>query len=263
MEPNQLRIILLVAGALLLAAIYFFGRPRKPDQGKRVAGRRGGGRVEPVLGDDGEPVDDGAPRLDADGEELSPETIQSELELLERTLAGDPTPVPAHRVEHGATPAPSTRGARTDPQFDRIVTLYVAARPGETINGADFVVAAEKAGLEFGHMSIFHRLVDGKPEQGPVFSVASMVKPGNFDMARIGELETPGLSLFMTLPGPLPALDAWETMLPTAQRLAELLDAQVLDEERNALGRQRVAHIRDELRAYDRKREQQELRSRW
>jgi len=57
------------------------------------------------------------------------------------------------------------------------------------------------------------------------------------------------------LPGPLSALDAWDTMLPTAQRMAELLDAILLDEERNALGRQRVANIRDELRAYDRQRE--------
>ena len=44
-------------------------------------------------------------------------------------------------------------------------------------------------------------------------------------------------------------------MLPTAQRMAELLDGIVLDEERNALGRQRIAHIRDELCAYDRQRE--------
>jgi cell division protein ZipA len=39
-------------------------------------------------------------------------------------------------------------------------------------------------------------------------------------------------------------------MLPTAQRMAELLDGVVLDESRNALGRQRIAHIRDELRAW-------------
>ena len=42
--------------------------------------------------------------------------------------------------------------------------------------------------------------------------------------------------------GPVAALDAWETMLPTAQRMAELLDGVVLDESRNALGRQRIAH---------------------
>ena len=64
----------------------------------------------------------------------------------------------------------------------------------------------------------------------------------------------------MTLPGPLPALDAWEMLLPTAQRLAELLDAQVLDEGRNALGRQRIAHIRDELRAWDRQQERNQIR---
>jgi cell division protein ZipA len=109
-------------------------------------------------------------------------------------------------------------------------------------------------------MGIFHRPLDGKKDSGPVFSVANMVKPGHFDMSQIQELATPGVSFFMALPGPLPALDAWDTMLPTAQRLAELLDANVLDEERNALGRQRVAHLRDELRAWDRKQEGQRIK---
>jgi cell division protein ZipA len=53
----------------------------------------------------------------------------------------------------------------------------------------------------------------------------------------------------------VPALDAWETMLPTAERMAELLNGVLLDESRNALGRQRVQHLRDELRAFDRQRE--------
>jgi cell division protein ZipA len=87
-----------------------------------------------------------------------------------------------------------------------------------------------------------------------------MVKPGSFDLTRVQELHTPGISFFMTLPAPMSALDAWDAMLPTAQRMAELLDALVLDEERNALGRQRIAHIRDELRAYDRQREQQYIK---
>jgi cell division protein ZipA len=51
-------------------------------------------------------------------------------------------------------------------------------------------------------------------------------------------------------------------MLPTAQRLAELLDGRVLDEGRNALGRQRIAHLRDELRAWDRKQERSQIRPR-
>jgi len=44
-------------------------------------------------------------------------------------------------------------------------------------------------------------------------------------------------------------------MLPAAQRMSELLDGVVLDESRNALGRQRIAGLRDELRAWDREHE--------
>ena len=181
----------------------------------------------------------------------------------ESSQPATPEPVPA-------TPPPSSAAAGTPPRSDlgrrpaqlpveRIVTLFVVAREGGYFNGPDLVVAAEKAGLEFGDMGIYHRLVDGKRELGPIFSVANMLKPGNFDLSRLDGLHTPGVSFFMTLPAPLPALDAWDAMLPTAQRLAELLDGQVLDEERNALGRQRIAHIRDQLRGWDRDHEGKEI----
>lgn len=242
----EIGIPLAIAGLLLLLAIAFFGRPRRPDQGRRLFARRGEARREPVLGDT--EADAG---LDA--------AIQTELEMLERTLSGKAIGDDAPRSSE-PRPAASSVGARPQPAFDRIVTLFVAARQGEMLRGSDLVVAAEKAGLVYGDMNIFHRLVDGKPEAGPIFSVANMVKPGSFDLRRVHEIETPGITFFMTLPGPLPALDAWETLLPTAQRMAELLDASVLDEERNTLGRQRVAHIRDELRGYDRKQEKQQVR---
>jgi len=164
-----------------------------------------------------------------------------------------PAPVPK------APPASDLGRRPAQLPMERIVTLFVMARDGGAFNGADLIVAAEKAGLEYGHLGIYHRLLDGKREQGPIFSVANMLKPGNFDLTRLDALRTPGLSFFMTLPGPLPALDAWDAMLPTAQRLAELLDGQVLDEERNALGRQRIAHIRDELRGWDRDHEGKEI----
>ncbi|GGA17697.1 hypothetical protein GCM10010981_01830 [Dyella nitratireducens] len=165
-----------------------------------------------------------------------------------KTSVPAPTPAASPRV-----PPRSDLGKRpTQLPVERIVSLFVMAREGQAFNGPDLIVAAEKAGLEYGDMGIYHRLVDGKREAGPIFSVANMLKPGSFDLTRLDTLRTPGLSFFMTLPGPVTALDAWDAMLPTAQRLAELLDGQVLDEERNALGRQRIAHIRDELRGWDR-----------
>lgn len=165
--------------------------------------------------------------------------------------APEPAPRPTPRSELGRRPAQLP--------VERIVSLFVVAREGQLFSGPDLIVAAEKAGLDFGDMGIYHRLIDGKRELGPIFSVANMLKPGNFDLGRLEALRTPGVSFFMTLPAPIPALDAWDAMLPTAQRMAELLDGHVLDEERNALGRQRIAHIRDELRGWDRDHEGQEI----
>ncbi|HEY0660048.1 MAG TPA: cell division protein ZipA [Lysobacter sp.] len=243
-EVTLLRIGILIAGLILIGAIVFFGRPRKPGQGKRVARETGsdrlageGSRVEPTLGEllEGE--------LGSNEQIAGETTTQAELELFDRTLEG------------GANAANSDLGRRVSDEFDKIVTLYLAARAGEKLRGTDIVVAAEKAGLVYGHMGVFHRLVDNHSERGPVFSVANIMKPGSFDMSAIQSLETPAIAFFLTLPAPVAALDAWETMLPTAQRMAELLDGVVLDEQRNALGRQRIAHVRDELRAYDRQRE--------
>jgi cell division protein ZipA len=141
--------------------------------------------------------------------------------------------------------------------------VFVAASNGETFAGPDIIVAAEKTGLTYGHLGIFHRMAAFNSEFGAVFSVANMVRPGRFEMAQIKTLKSPGLTLFMVLPNAKPALDAWDMMLPTAQRLAELLGGIVLDEERNAMSRQRIQHIRDELRAYDRAREKNTIKRSW
>ncbi|HQX94276.1 cell division protein ZipA [Thermomonas sp.] len=219
-----LRIGIAIALSLLFGAIIYFGRGRKAGQGRRIPRE---------------------PSVDADGRQEP---------TLGEQLAGSWGHAPAQQdeLELDGSPAQSELGRRVSDQFDRIVSLYVAARAGNKLRGQDIVVAAEKAGLTFGHMDVFHRLVDGKPELGPIFSVANIIKPGSFEMSRIAEIETPAIAFFLTLPAPVAALDAWETMEPAAQRMADLLDGVVLDEERNALGRQRIQHIRDELRAYDR-----------
>ncbi len=262
-DVNLWRIIIAIAAVILMAAIYFLGKPERPDQGRRTSSRRDGGRREPTLGEQVESeFGNEDEETEAHGEHGA---MQAELDLLERSLISDGHDVHAFSTASFRASAASNPdlGTRREDRFDRIITLYIAARAGQTLAGPDLIVAAEKAGLVHGHMSIFHRLVDGHPEQSPVFSVANMVKPGSFEMARIHELRTPGISFFMTLPAPIAALDAWDTMLPTAQRMAELLDALVLDEERNALGRQRIAHIRDELRAYDRQRDKQNIQPKW
>jgi cell division protein ZipA len=236
-DTTLLRIGIGLAAVVLFLVIVFSSR-NKPGQGKRVALAKADGdpRVEPTLR----------------------EIIESEHQ--QHTHPAHEQAAPREPSQPAATSTASQTGARPAAEFDKIVSVYLVARAGHSLSGADLVVAAEKAGLVYGHMNIFHRMVDNHPELGPIFSVANLVKPGYFDLRAIKELQTPGVNFFITLPGPISALDAWDTLLPTAQRMAELLDAVLLDEERNALGRQRIANIRDEMRAYDRAREKMNIR---
>lgn len=224
-------LIVAAVGAVLLAGIYLAGLPKKRAQVRRRA-QEAAERLEPTLGGDPDAAD-------------SPE-------------GGNPGGAPK-TVGADKSSKPSA-GARADSAIEKIVTLHVEMQEGGRIRGTDLVVAAEKAGLTYGAMGIFHRLVDGKASLGPVFSVANMIKPGHFDLSDLEAVQVPGLTFFMTLPGPLPGLDAWDTMLPAAQRMAELLGGQLLDDRRNPMGRQRIALLRDELRAFDRQREIQGLR---
>jgi len=247
-DTALLRIAIGAAALVLFAVILFTSRKRGAQVKRSPAARpeTTGGRQEPTLRE--------ILQSDAETGDTAAAIDQSELDLLEKTLAGEPVP------DRRPAPAPQA-GARPMDNFDKVVSVFLAARAGQTLHGPDLVVAAEKAGLVYGHLNIFHRLVDNHPEQGPIFSVANLVKPGSFDMTEIQELRTPGISFFLALPGPMSALDAWDAMLPTAQRMAELLDGVLLDEERNALGRQRIAHIREDLRNYDRKQQKWDLRT--
>lgn len=227
-DTTLLRIGIAVAFVILVAVILFSSR-KKPEQGIRTSLQDEGApkRTEPTLKDLLEAEENGEP------------------------LEGEVSVDDSEKEKPGYLEV----GSRPHKDFDKVVSLLLAARAGQTLQGPDLVVAAEKAGLIYGHRNIFHRMVDKNHEQGPVFSVANLVQPGIFDLRTIKDLKTPGIHFFITLPGPTNALDAWDAMLPTAQRMAELLDAVVLDDQRNALGRQRISHIREELRTYDRQRE--------
>lgn len=239
---TELRIGIFIAGLILIAAIWYFGTRPRAGQGRRLdtesrakGSDASGGRMEPTLGAQIEQDMAGALEEGVEAEQV-------EMDLIDAAV--------------GTAQSPNSElGRRVNDDFDKIVTLYVAAKAGQQLRGPDIVVAAEKAGLTYGHMNVFHRLIESHPERGPIFSVANIRKPGSFEMAEIQSLETPAIAFFLTLPAPVGALDAWDAMLPTAQRMAELLDGVVLDEQRNALGRQRIAGLRDELRAWDREHE--------
>jgi cell division protein ZipA len=169
------------------------------------------GRVSPTLGDDGEP-----PVSLDDGTTLDDDDADAEI----------PPDAP-----------------------QRIVTLRLIARNSGAFRGDELILSMRGIGLRHGKFGIFHR-IDGDDESRTIFSAASLVEPGSFDLANIKEQEIPGISLFMVLPGPVEGVEGFDMMMQAARTLAQSLDAELLDESGSTLSIQRERYMREEIIQY-------------
>lgn len=236
MDISTFRWILIIMGAAIIVGIFLLGNPdkkprrasrkrqRKARQNRRKAERKAvAQRQEPTLEGAGAPEPTSRSKDDGAGA-----ATQGELSV--------------------DAPAPVSAGPVDPP--DKIITLYLRARDNHTISGLDLLDSALKSGMVFGAHDIFHRQIEG--DGRPLFSMANLENPGVFDKSAWNTLSTRGVTMFLTLPGPLSALDAWDAMLATSRRMAELLHADLLDHEREIFTRQREGQIREELREYER-----------
>jgi cell division protein ZipA len=238
MDISTFRWILIIAGIAIVAGIFLFGNPdkkRKPRASRKRVHAQKRERQEPALesgqgqsGDQESENDDRQPQLDMGDTGSDGARVEPQLEARPDAKPKAPPPPPP----------------------DKIVTLFLQARDNHIVTGIELLDASLKSGLVFGDHDIFHRINEEDVE--PVFSMANLTKPGSFDKSAWNTIEIKGVTMFMTLPGPRSALDAWDSMLATSRRLAELLHADLLDETQSVFTRQRSLQIKEELREYDR-----------
>jgi len=145
------------------------------------------------------------------------------------------------------------------PEDVLVLAITVMARAGKSFPGGDLQAVLEAAGLRHGDMGIFHYQESGKSARSVAdFSVANVLKPGAFDLDSMADRSTPGVAMFVQLPGPDDPGAAFEGMLRTARKLADQLEGVVCDETRSTLTGQAINHMRERIGEFHRK---QRLRS--
>ena len=209
---------------------------------------------EPVIFDDGldleiEPV----PK--AESQPAASIDARAAQDRIARELFSNPTADTFERIEPilgdmeiRAAELPEMAPAR-GPE-EKIVTLRLAAPPLERFGGNELVEALLAAGLEHGKFSIFHK---STPEGATLFSVASLVEPGTFDLERVATRRFPGVSLFAVLPGPTEAGAILEDMIATGRQLAERLHGILQDERGAPMTAQRLADLRAAVSEWQRR----------
>lgn len=128
----------------------------------------------------------------------------------------------------------------------KIVTLRVVAKNSGAFPGDELILSLRGIGMRSGKFGIYHRY-DGNDETRTIFSAASLVEPGSFDLANIKEQEIPGISIFLVLPGPIDGAEAFDLMIQAARALTQTMDAELLDESGSTLSIQRERYMREEI----------------
>jgi cell division protein ZipA len=118
----------------------------------------------------------------------------------------------------------------------------------EDLSSEAAVLALREAGLMHGKYGIFHYPADQEGET--LFSVASLIEPGSFDLTNLKDSKIPGMSFFMVLPGVGDPVVRFDKMVETARELAQRLDSELLDERGSSWSIQRERYVREEVIEY-------------
>ena len=262
---DELRLILLGLGVVFIALIYLWGMRNHIKASIRERRRRRAAmrslENEPVLKTD----EDEAILLGETGSVENPAEAP-----VEPIVSPEPPDVSALSDTSLATEPkanPVTRGTSNDQDADRklhiepgiaeeptmTVLLSVMAPPNKTFDGIQILEAAQEANLKLNKRGTLDCFAETEAGPRRLFRVGHLKEPGIFSLQSIDTLKTPGLLLFMSLPGPVETVAGVDLLIAVAGQLAESLGGAVCDERHNKLSAQAMVHLRSEAAEFQRR----------
>ena len=106
---------------------------------------------------------------------------------------------------------------------DEWIVLKIFASKEKPYQGYEMIQTLLAEGLRFGHMRIFHRHEQNNGKGVVLFSLASIAKPGTFDLNNVGGLKCLGFTLFFSMTRVENPTAVLNLMVDTARNITEEL----------------------------------------
>ena len=246
---STLRVILIAFAVVLLVAIYAWGR-RNSKQSRSSSAlplpeSASGATAQPALSGRAAVLEPPAERQLPHISWAPDDGVGGESEAAENEPAMPVNAEPSFdtQAELAATEPSAADAAATH----KILALRLVATVPR-FSGAHLRTALEAESLQFGKYQIFHRTT----AQGEVvFSVASMLEPGSFDLDQMFHEQYPGIALFAQLPGALDGVSVLGELISCARKLQETLGGVLQDDLAAPLLAPRIEQLRKEVRDFE------------
>lgn len=132
-------------------------------------------------------------------------------------------------------------------EHDVIAGVNLAADAQAPFKGRAILAAMERVGMQFDAKNIFNKRVDGRV----LYSLANLNKPGTFTPPEWDTLRTPGVTLYMSVPGAPDPGAVFDRMIETAKELTSFLGARLLDQDQRPLTDKGIAAIRGQIQGIE------------
>lgn len=241
---NELRIILLVVGAAIIAFLYIWEiLKQKRNLRARIDGYHATSKSTPRI----------VPVADTDVADKR-DMANFNLFLRQQETPAQTQPVTTIKSrlnaevdldlwhEPGSVADDFQSGKTTEQE---IIVIYITADNQPYFQGADILKAVEAADMKYGDMRIFHYYgPDRKHAKRPLLSLANISEPGFFVMEEMGTFTTKGLVLFLCLPAEMGGDIAFEFMMDAAHALARSLGGELRGADRRLLDEDAISRLR-------------------
>lgn len=234
---EYLRWILLLAGVLFVAVVYFMSAQRRQNL-NRNKDIEIDSELPEISTRDWDNVDEGVGEV---------RVVASYDDKYDKPEIRGSVPSPRSSLQTSAPATKSDHSDNAETRTDDLVTLYLLAKD-ELLSGDMINSAAYANGLVFGKMNIFHRLDD---HQQPIYGLANMMEPGDFDSETIHTLKTRGLVLFIQLAQLKNSSEGLHDMLRCGYRMAEMIGARLCNKKRQPLTEKDTTSYRELAASFD------------
>lgn len=223
-------LIIMIIGLLALIFIYWASRRTRQDLPQQNQKKPS---ISQITAEDGSEISSVAADLPAQDGKLPNENARKMIDDWDSPVAvavAATTASPEQSIEpmNGLLP----------PQL----IMFIAAEQAD-FTGTEVLNALDNAGLQFGDMNVYHRMILTESGEQSLFYVANGIKPWTLVPDEMAETSTPGLSLILNLPSPINNREAIHDFLRTAERLNHQLEGVIKNQHQEVISE-------DELRAY-------------
>lgn len=255
---DNLRLILLGIGVIFIIGIYVWEISRRENKDKKQNDVASGFSTQDAFPDDFNDISvdmSAAQSADeaTDYADLGTILTQERDQILNKTppederLASfyDDEEIQAIREEVSSDISNKQEKNNNVAEAQDVLVLYIKARYERVISGMEIKRAAKECSMLYGDKNIFHYfgVINPEADAEPLFSMANLYEPGEFDIEQIHRLRTKGLVLFM-YPPKKDAFQTFEKFISSVQRLAASLGAEIHKYDHTALTKWDIDQLR-------------------